>query len=146
MACAAMQREGTFVRGKKLPPNKPTLLADKTPIAFGTSQLKYIFCGETTGKCNTFAPLLLCFEYRTAADTVETLCRFQEESRRCKQQQPHAVKADSTCLTSPGQTQVLMYTNCWQSNVCRSAATPASLQAWCSPCLTCKTIRASCIH
>lgn len=41
--------EGTFVRGKKLPPNKPTLLADKTPIAFGTSQQKYIFCGETTG-------------------------------------------------------------------------------------------------
>lgn len=40
---------GTFVKGKKLPPNKPTLLADKTPITFGTSKQKYIFFGETTG-------------------------------------------------------------------------------------------------
>ncbi|DBA80824.1 hypothetical protein WJX77_011181 [Trebouxia sp. C0004] len=40
---------GTFVKGKRLPPNKPTLLADKNPITFGSSKQKFIFSGETTG-------------------------------------------------------------------------------------------------
>ncbi|KAA6417595.1 hypothetical protein WJX79_008560 [Trebouxia sp. C0005] len=40
---------GTFVKGKRLPPNKPILLTDKAPITFGSSKQKYIFSGETTG-------------------------------------------------------------------------------------------------
>ncbi|KAL3155763.1 hypothetical protein ABBQ32_012780 [Trebouxia sp. C0010 RCD-2024] len=40
---------GTFIRDRRIPPNKPTLLTDSTVITFGSSQHKYIFRGETTG-------------------------------------------------------------------------------------------------
>lgn len=59
---AALQTHGTFVKGKRLPPNKPTLLTDKTPvtITFGSSKQKYIFSGETTGESEHIVDHTLC--------------------------------------------------------------------------------------
>lgn len=56
----AVQTHGTFVKGKRLPPNKPILLTDKAPITFGSSKQKYIFSGETTGESQHVVDHTLC--------------------------------------------------------------------------------------
>ena len=53
LAYSYMQTHGTFIKNRKIPSNKPTLLADLNPITFGSSQQKYIFRGETTGMLET---------------------------------------------------------------------------------------------
>lgn len=52
---------GTFLKGRRIPANKPTLLVNSTPITFGSSEQKFVFLGENTGekrKADALSPIM----------------------------------------------------------------------------------------
>ncbi len=80
---AAVQTHGTFVKGKRLPPNKPTLLTDKTPITFGSSKQKFIFSGETTGELQHIVDPTLCAAvYATTSLMARCLLQVPKERQK----------------------------------------------------------------
>lgn len=90
---------GTFVKGRRIPANKPTLLVNNTPITFGTAEQKFVFLGETTGEKRKAEALSPTMASKATVRASHLLVKHKDVRRPSSWKEPQVTRTKEEALT-----------------------------------------------